>query len=123
MHYLKWHHPITLNAWNDAMMTYDSTLGYADAPGFRCGTCFEYPAFDPLVNKMLQLRIRPLVVMECTIILAHYLNLGFTEQAVAKILQFKNICKKVGGCFTLLWHNDMFKHPNAKKMYETVIST
>lgn len=36
MHYLRWEHPSTLQAWNDAGMTYDSTLGYADRPGFRC---------------------------------------------------------------------------------------
>lgn len=38
MHYLRWETPTTLNAWNDAGMRYDSTLGYADRPGFRCGT-------------------------------------------------------------------------------------
>lgn len=53
MHYLRWGHPTTLQAWNDAGMDYDSTLGYADSPGFRCGTCFEYPAFNPITQQQL----------------------------------------------------------------------
>src|SRR5690606_37053476 len=45
MHSLRWSHPTTLQAWNDAGMSYDSTLGYADQPGFRCGTCHDYTGF------------------------------------------------------------------------------
>ncbi|WP_234909911.1 polysaccharide deacetylase family protein, partial [Vibrio anguillarum] len=67
MHYLRWEQSTTMRAWAGAGMTYDSTLGYADRPGFRCGTCFEYPAFDPVAQEQLNLRIRPLVVMECTV--------------------------------------------------------
>lgn len=122
MHFLQWEHPKTLNAWNDAGMAYDSTFGFADAPGFRCGTCFEYPAFDPIANKMLALRIRPLIAMECTIIDQRYMNLGYTEKALAKFLQLKNTCKKVGGCFTLLWHNDVFQHLNSKPIYQQILS-
>ncbi|WP_187312920.1 hypothetical protein [Candidatus Williamhamiltonella defendens] len=48
MHHLRREHPTTLQAWNDACMDYYHTLGYADQPGFRCGTCFAYPAFNPL---------------------------------------------------------------------------
>lgn len=51
MHYLRWEHPTTLQAWEDAGLNYDTTLSYADRPGFRCGTCFEYPAFNPLHKK------------------------------------------------------------------------
>ena len=46
MHYLRWEQPVTLRAWADAGLNYDATLGYADRPGFRCGTCHEYTAFD-----------------------------------------------------------------------------
>lgn len=83
MHYLRWEHPTTLQAWNDAGMDYDSTLGYADQSGFRCGTCFEYPAFNPLNQRLLAIRIRPLIVMDDTII--GYLGLGTDEAALNKI--------------------------------------
>lgn len=105
MHYLRWEHPATLRAWADAGMDYDSTLSYADRPGFRCGTCFEYPAFDPVAGEVLKLRLRPLVVMECSVIDACYLGLGTGDAAQAKFAQLKNACRAVNGCFTVLWHN------------------
>jgi hypothetical protein len=105
MHYLRWEQPTTLRAWADAGMAYDSTLSYADRPGFRCGTCFEYPAFDPVAQEALSLRVRPLIAMECTVMAPQYMGLGPGDAALAKFMALKNSCRAVGGCFTLLWHN------------------
>lgn len=123
MHYLRWEHPTTLQAWNDAGMTYDSTLSYADLPGFRCGTCFEYTGFNPDTQEILDLRIRPLVVMDCTVVSQQYLGLGFTQGSINKILELKNICRKVDGCFTFLWHNSFFSGENSYYVYEKVLSS
>src|SRR5690606_7594922 len=41
-HYLRWETPTTLHGLARAGIKYDHTLGYADIPGFRCGTCIEY---------------------------------------------------------------------------------
>ena len=122
MHYLRWEHPTTLQAWSDADMTYDSTLSYADLPGFRCGTCFEYPAFNTITQQSLQIRIRPLIAMECTVIDDVYLGLGVTQAAENKFLELKEKCRKLSGCFTLLWHNSYF-HGNSelKQMYKRII--
>lgn len=108
MHYLRWEQPTTLQAVNDAGMTYDTTLGYADKPGFRCGTCFEYPAFNPQTQQALNIRIRPLVVMECTVIDGVYLGLGCSQAAEDKILELKAKIRVLKGCFTILWHNSYF---------------
>ena len=48
MHVLRWAHPMTLYGLERAGLTYDSTLSYADHAGFRCGTCHQYQAFDPV---------------------------------------------------------------------------
>lgn len=122
MHFLRWQHPLTLQAWEDAGMSYDSTLGYADSPGFRAGTCFEYPAFNPITQKVLNVRIRPLIVMDCTVVEQRYLGLGYTEEARIKVLGLKEICRKLGGSFTLLWHNSFFKKPEAYNLYQQLIS-
>ncbi len=117
MHYLRWEQPTTLRAWAEAGMDYDSTLSYADRPGFRCGTCFEYPAFDPVENRELKLRVRPLVVMECSVIDACYSGLGVGEAAQQKLKTLKDVCRKVNGCFTLLWHNSSFANKSCIKLY------
>ena len=121
MHYLRWEQPATLRAWADAGMTYDSTLGYADRPGFRCGTCHEYPAFDPVDGQALPLRVRPLVAMECTVMAPRYMGLGAGDAALAKFVQLKNACQAVGGCFTLLWHNSQFDSAAERALYEAVL--
>ncbi|MFB0705882.1 polysaccharide deacetylase family protein, partial [Pseudomonas protegens] len=104
MHYLRWEHPTTMRAWDAAGLTYDSTLGYADYVGFRCGPCHEYPAYDPVEGKQLNLRIRPLIAMESTVTAPHYMGLGVGEAALKKFQDLKETCLAVGGCFTLLWH-------------------
>ncbi|WP_370679874.1 polysaccharide deacetylase family protein [Comamonas sp. GB3 AK4-5] len=121
MHYLRWEQPTTLRAWADAGMSYDSTLGYADRPGFRCGTCFEYPAFDPIENKELPLRVRPLVAMECTVMSPLYMGLGTGDIALNKFQQIKNACCALGGCFTLLWHNSQFEMQSKQALYEEIL--
>lgn len=122
MHYLRWRTPITLYGWEQAGMAYDSSLCYADSPGFRCGTCFEYPAFDPVQGKALNLRIRPLIAMEITVIAPSFLNMGTGEAALAKFMQLKNACRAVGGCFTLLWHNAEFDSPQKRTLYTSVLT-
>lgn len=111
-----------MQALEDASVAYDSTLGYADRPGFRCGTCFEYRGFNHITQQILNLHIRPLIVMECTIIDSRYMNLGYTDEAMDKMLDLKEKCKKVGGVFTLLWHNSHFTTPKDFELYERIIS-
>ena len=121
MHYLRWEHPTTLQAWEQASMNYDSTLGHADRVGFRCGTCFEYPAFDPLAGKALNIRIRPLIAMECTVMASRYMGLGLGQEALEKFIQLKVACMSVGGCFTLLWHNSQLETAAERQLYQDVI--
>src|SRR5690606_14466012 len=122
MHFLRWDQSITQKAWADAGMAYDSTLGYADRPGFRCGTCFEYPAFDAVNDSPLSLRIRPLVAMDSTVIAERYLGLGSTEAAYDKFNDLKKSCKKVGGTYTLLWHNSFFSSANDFDIYRRLVT-
>jgi len=121
MHYLRWEQPTTLRACAAAGMNYDNTLSYADRAGFRCGTCFEYPAFDPVAGEALALRVRPLIAMECTVMDQVYMGLGIGEEARAKFLQLKEACRAVNGCFTLLWHNTQLESKAKRDLYEAVL--
>ena len=122
MHFLRWDQAVTLNAWSEAGMAYDSTLSYADRPGFRCGTCFEYPAFDVVNDQPLSLIVRPLVAMDCTVIAERYLGLGSTEAAYNKFSDLKSKCRKVGGVYTLLWHNSFFSSSKDFEIYRRIVS-
>lgn len=121
MHYLRWRTPDTLYGWELAGMRYDSTLGYADRAGFRCGTCHEYQAFDPVVDRPLRLRIRPLIAMEGTVLSSQYMGLATPEAAFAALAQLKDRCRAVGGRFTLLWHNSELGEPWLRDLYRAVV--
>lgn len=121
MHYLRWETPTTLLGWEKAGMNYESTLSYADRPGFRCGTCHEFPAFDPVAGRQLKVRIRPLVAMECTIMAPRYLGLGEGGAALSKFIELKRNCEAVGGCFTTLWHNTSLEHDRARNLYKSLL--
>ncbi len=120
MHYLRWQ-PETMMLWEKAGMVYDSTLSYVDKPGFRCGTCFDYPAISPITKEMLNFKIRPLIVMEDSVISVSYLGLGTGKKAIDKFNQLKNACRSVNGCFTLLWHNSGLTYQQ-KRLYQNILS-
>ena len=101
-HYLRFAAPFTWRAWGSAGMDWDSTLGYSELEGFRCGICHDYPVFDFLERKMLRLREKPLIAMDVT--LAQYQK--FTpEEALDRLLQLKAQVVRHGGEFVFLWHN------------------
>lgn len=122
MHYLRWETPSTLHGLEQTGMTYDCTLGYADHVGFRCGTCHEYPAFDPVKQQLLSLRIRPLIAMDCTLTAERYMGLN-TDDALATLLGLKRACFAAKGSFTLLWHNCQLITPVEQQIYESIISS
>lgn len=122
MHYLRWEHPLTMRALASAGLAYDNTLTYAGHAGFRCGTCFEYPAFDPLEGRQLSLRIRPLVAMESSVLSSVHMGLGSGGAAFAKFCELKRTCQLLSGCFTLLWHNTQFDTKAKRELYQAVLN-
>lgn len=105
-HFLRWQHPQTANLWEANGFAYDSTLGFADRAGFRCGTSREYSMFGVEVdNWLMNLREQPLVLMECTVMAQRYMGLGQSEKAIEYMKKLKATCEFYGGDFTLLWHN------------------
>ena len=122
MHYLRWRTPETMRGWEQAGMTYDSTLGYADHVGFRCGTSHEYPAFDLQVRQRLRLRLRPLIVMERSLFSPKYLGVS-AEHALCEIATLKDRCRKFNGVFTLLWHNSELVDNVSRSSYCSVIKS
>lgn len=121
MHYLRWKQDVTMNAWDSVGLSYDSTLAYADHAGFRCGTCYEYTAFDHQLDRILNLRIRPLIVMEATVF--YYEKYGITDAAYDRMDSLKTKCKLMQGQFSLLWHNNEFVRPKAREIFSSVLKS
>jgi hypothetical protein len=101
-HYLRFNPQQDWRIWEQAGFETDSTAGYAEYEGFRCGTCFPYHPFDIQEGRELDLIEIPLIVMDVT--LRQYRQLE-VEEARQIILRLAKRCQSVGGVFTLLWHN------------------
>lgn len=121
-HYLRWETPTTAQLWDANRLSYDSTLSYASCPGFRCGTCHEYPLYDVLNRKPLQIRERPLIVMERAVIPDNYLGFGYTDDALGLMLYYRDICRQFLGNFTLLWHNSNLATAKERAFYRELIN-
>lgn len=120
-HYLRWENPTTWQIWEEAGLEYDSTLGFADHVGFRCGTCYEYPVFNLRERRALKLRERPLIVMDGTLLDDQYMHLteGESLQIVSRL---STACKLFQGDFVLLWHNSNLESGRKKELYTTLLS-
>jgi hypothetical protein len=102
-HYLRFEVPTTWQIWEDNGMEVDSTCGYADREGFRCGTGDEFSVFNILTREKLKLKERPLIVMDCGLFEYN----GYTyKEAKAKL----NSLWKKSTLFTLLWHNSYIEY-------------
>ncbi len=121
-HYLCCSTPNTWQRWADAGMTWDSTLGYPEAEGFRCGMCRDFPVFNILTRQTLALREKPLIAMDVT--LARYR--GYTpDQALERLLHLRRQVDKHGGEFVLLWHNSSWNDyfwKDWRRVYEAFVS-
>ncbi len=122
MHYLRWNSRTTPGLLAAAGLAHDSTMGFADYPGFRCGTCHPFHYFDPIAGRLSNLLVRPLVVMESTVMSKRYMNLGATPKAFDAFKELKDRCRRVGGEFGLLWHNSSLFGRAQRDLYESVIS-
>ena len=101
-HFLRWSNPHTWQNWDDAGLSFDSSLGFADRAGFRCGTCHPFPVFNLLTRSRLALTERPLHVMDATLI--NYMGLE-AMPCVEVAVRIAGACRRHRGEFALLWHN------------------
>ncbi len=119
-HVLRWKTSTTARFLDNLKIKYDTTLGYADKIGFRCGVCYEFPMYDLENRKSLKLIQRPLVVMDVTALDSKYMNLELSE-AYDKIVKLKRSCQKHAGDFTILWHNTELLTEPKKELYNQIL--
>jgi hypothetical protein len=120
-HYLRFKVPYTWRIQERCNLLYDTTLGYADCDGFRCGICLPYKPYDILCNRVVDIWEIPMIAMDAT--LDSYLNLS-SEEALNRLMHLMDVISNYKGVFTLLTHNTSFsthKFPNWKQNYERIL--
>lgn len=106
-HFLRFKAPYSWRNQEKAGLLYDTTLGFADAEGFRCGTCFPFKPYDILEDRILNIYELPLMVMEASLRNANYRNYS-AEEGLEVTKKLIDTVKKHNGVFTLLYHNSSF---------------
>jgi hypothetical protein len=119
-HFLRWANPDTWRNWEAAGLSYDSTLGYADAVGFRTGTCHPYRVYDLRERQPLRLREMPFQIMDVTLLS----SMGLAPDAAQRaVLDIAAECRRYGGRLGLLWHNNtLLRSAREKRWYENLIA-
>ena len=101
--------------------SYDSSLGWPDAIGFRHGTAWPFHPFCFARRRSLKLLEIPLVIMDRT--LAKYSSLD-ADSALPAALAILDQVNLSGGCAAILWHHefcDELRHPSYGKLYAHLI--
>ncbi len=114
-HYLKFDINKTIEIWEGNGIKNDTTLGYAEREGFRCGTCHEYNLYNIHDDSVSTIRENPLIVMEGT--LFEYRKLD-NKSALNKIEYLYKRCMAVEGNFVILWHNGKLDREYEKRFNE-----
>lgn len=119
-HYLRFEVPGTWQIAHEAGLGVDSSIGWADTAGFRAGVCWEHPVFNVLTRQQLELRERPLIVMDLACLKKRERRMP-AEQAWDEICALLEKCRRYRGDFVLLWHNSSLTTPEACSLYERVV--
>jgi hypothetical protein len=120
-HFLRWDTAQTPDHLDAAGFEYDTTGAFADASGFRYGTSYPFTMWSWKKNAPLNIKQRPLVVMESSVIDDCYLGLGYTEKALDLMLTLKKRALQFDGDFTLLWHNSRLMTDKDLEFYKELI--
>jgi hypothetical protein len=123
-HYLRLYIPETYNHLIRAGIEEDYTMGFAEKPGFRAGTCHPFRFYDLEKEEEKKLKIFPFCIMDGT--LKDYLKLN-PEKAMDVIAKMNEEVRKVNGYFITLWHNESLSEYKRwqgwRKVYEFLIET
>lgn len=119
-HFLHWSAPATWQYYEEAGITYDTTLSYADHIGFRCGICYDYPVYNVVTHERYKLREYPLEVMECSGLEEQYMNLNH-EEMLYRCRRLKEKTEKYKGTFVILWHNTSFMKAEDIVLYKGIL--
>lgn len=106
-HYLRVDPHDNLRALPGLGFDWDSSLGFADAPGFRAGLAHPYRPWDVEADRPLDLVEIPLAAMDVTFSEPRYLGLS-VRAAEQRLIQLLDLAAERGGGFAVLWRTGCF---------------
>lgn len=108
-HYLRLVFPTTYYNLIQAGIIDDYTLGFAELPGFRAGTCTPFNFYNLKTETETALTLHPNTFMEGTFIEDLQLS---PKAALPLMKQLIDEVKKVNGDFICIWHNHSLSNQN-----------
>ncbi|HHB77607.1 MAG TPA: hypothetical protein ENK85_00065 [Saprospiraceae bacterium] len=122
-HYLRFQFPETADIIDNQGITEDSTLGYRDMIGFRCGTGFGYKLYSFKEERAYEFVETPLIIMEWSLIEQENQDMGKIKKHLETFLEKNQFYTKV----TFLFHNSIFdmvgdKQDTLKEIYLSLIN-
>ena len=119
-HFLRWANPDTWRNWDAAGLSYDCTLGYSEAVGFRAGTCHPYRVFDLVQRQPLDLYERPFQVMDVALMTSLALS---HDAAFDLVMDIASTCRRYDGTLGILWHNSgLLRTEHEKRWYASLVA-
>lgn len=118
-HFLRFTIPETFRMLREAGFTDEYSMGFAEKPGFRCGTARSHLWFDVERNEITDFRIHPFVYMDGT--LREYMELG-PEESEPVIDELYQEVSRFGGAFIFIWHNETIGDYGNWKGWKSVLN-
>ena len=121
-HFLRLNFPETYRNLIHCGITDDYSMGFADQPGFRAGTCNSFPFYDLDLDTATSLLIHPFAFMDGT--LKDYLKIP-KDQVVDFVKPYIEEVKRYSGTLITLWHNETHggsgRWEGWPEIYETIV--
>jgi hypothetical protein len=115
--FLRWD-PTYWLLWEAEGLSYDASVGFADAIGFRAGTAIPYKPWLLSENREARLTEIPITAMDSA--LRGYMKLKPAD-ALGRIRRLVERCRTVGGVFHLVWHSTTMMDRGYAKAYRTLL--
>jgi hypothetical protein len=106
MHYLRIRIPHTIDQLSNLGVSIDSSMGFSDVIGFRCGTCRPYRMINHFSGNIMNVKISPLLVMDNAV--QKIINDDGYYSLMRRLTRVLRNAHVMGGDLTILWHNDSY---------------
>lgn len=110
-HYLRFGWPKTYQQLVQNGILEEYSMGFAERPGFRAGTCTPFLFFNLEKNEAAKMKIFPLCIMESIFRDSMVMPV---KNALFHFIQYYEAVKNVQGHFICIWHNDTLQYNKNK---------